>query len=198
MIAEIMHSDKWQTKILEKMHGLERMTIKDPNYESEACIEIWQHEIHIRTAWSNYTYRIFTRGNAVWCEYIGAYRGLLEQKLLPSLTPKMNILDSEVVESSLTGNKRQTLRTYSSENLKLKNFRRDNFKEEYNVTSPQDHPTVVYDHKKKALGFRTKCFLFVVICHFRQYLYRSVSKVPAMKLSHCHKFWFIDRQVYVK
>lgn len=77
--------------------------------------------------------------------YIGAYRGLLEQKLLPSLTPKMNILDSEVVESSLTGNKRQTLRTYSSENLKLKNFRRDNFKEEYNVTSPQDHPTVVYD-----------------------------------------------------
>ena len=111
----------------------------------EACIEIWQHEIHIRTAWSNYTYRIFMRGNAVWCEYIGAYRGLLEQKLLPSLTPKMNILDSEVVESSLTGNKRQTLRTYSSENLKLKNFRRDNFKEEYNVTSPQDHPTVVYD-----------------------------------------------------
>ena len=145
IIAEIMHSDKWQTKILEKMHGLERVTIKDPNYESEACIEIWQHEIHIRTAWSNYTYRIFTRGNAVWCEYIGAYRGLLEQKLLPSLTPKMNILDSEVVESSLTVNKRQTLRTYSSENLKLKNFRRDNFKEEYNVTSPQDHPTVVYD-----------------------------------------------------
>ena len=41
IIAEIMHSDKWQTKILEKMHGLERVTIKDPNYESEACIEIW-------------------------------------------------------------------------------------------------------------------------------------------------------------
>ena len=61
-------------------------------------------------------------------------------------------------------------------------------------------PTVgkVNNHKKKALGFRTKCFLFVVICHFRQYLCRSVSKVPAMKLSHCHKFWFIDRQVYVK
>ena len=134
------------------MHGLERVTIKDPNYESEACIEIWQHEIHIRTAWSNYTYRIFTRGNADWCEYIGAYRGLLEQKLLPSLTPKMNILDSEVVESSLTGNKRQTLRTYSSENLKLKNFRRDNFKEEYNVTSPQDHPTVVYDEYIKEVS----------------------------------------------
>ena len=33
IIAEIMHSDKWQTKILEKMHGLERITIKDPNYK---------------------------------------------------------------------------------------------------------------------------------------------------------------------
>lgn len=145
IIAEIMNSDKWQTKILENKYGLERVTIKDPNYESEAHIEIWQHEIHIRTAWSDYTYRISRHGNSVWCEYIGAYRGLLEQKLLPSLTPKMNILDSIVVESSLTGNKRQTLRTYSLENLKLKNFRRNNFKEEYNVASPQDHPTIVYD-----------------------------------------------------
>ena len=57
----------------------------------------------------------------------------------------MNILDSVVVESSLTGNKKETLRTYSTENLKLKNVRRGNFKAEYNVTSPQDHPTVVYD-----------------------------------------------------
>lgn len=145
IIDEIMHSDKWQTKVLEKMHGLERVTIKDQIYNSEACIEIWEREIHIRTAWSNYTYRIFVRGNGVWCEYIGAYRGLLEQNLLPSLTPKLNILDSLVMESSLTGNKAETLRAYSSENLKLKNFRRDNFKEEYNVTSPQDHPTIVYD-----------------------------------------------------
>lgn len=145
IIAEIKKSDKWQTKVVEKMHGLERVTIKDPNYDSEACIEIWEHEIHIRTAWSDYSYRIFTRGSVVWCEYIGAYRGLLEQTLLPTLTPRVNILDSIVTESSLTGNKAETLRVYSSENLKLKNFRRDNFKEEYNVTSPQDHPKIVYD-----------------------------------------------------
>lgn len=145
VISEIKHSDKWQTKVKEKMHGLERITIKDPNYDSEACIEIWEHEIHIRTAWSNYTYRIFARGNSVWCEYIGAYRGLLEQALLPTLTPKINILDSIVMESSLTGDKQESLRTYSFENLKLKNFRRDNFKEEYNITSIQDHPKVVYD-----------------------------------------------------
>lgn len=65
--------------------------------------------------------------------------------MLPTLTPKLNILDSIVIESSLTGKRKETLRTYSSENLKLKNFRRDNFKEEYNRTSLQDHPTVVYD-----------------------------------------------------
>ena len=145
IIEEIMHSDKWQTNVFEKMQGLKRVKIKDPQFDSEACIEIWDREIHIRTAWSNYTYRIFVRGDSVWCEYIGAYRGLLEQKLLPTLTPKLNILDSEVVESSLTGNKKETLRTYGTENLKLKNFRRGNFKEEYNRASPMDHPTVVYD-----------------------------------------------------
>ena len=145
IIAEVRHSDKWQTKVVEKTHSLERITIKDPNYDSEACVEIWEHEIHVRTAWSNYTYRIFKRGDSCWCEYIGAYRGLLEQTLLPTLTPKLNILDSIVIESSLTGKRKETLRTYSSENLKLKNFRRDNFKEEYNRTSLHDHPTVVYD-----------------------------------------------------
>ena len=84
IIAEVRHSDKWQTTVVEKTHGLERVTIKDPNYDSEACIEIWEHEIHVRTAWSNYTYRVFKRGDSCWCEYIGAYRGLLEQTLLPT------------------------------------------------------------------------------------------------------------------
>lgn len=44
------------------MQGLKRVKIKDPQFDSEACIEIWDREIHIRTAWSNYTYRIFMRG----------------------------------------------------------------------------------------------------------------------------------------
>ena len=55
IIAEVRHSDKWQTKVVEKTHSLERITIKDPNYDSEACVEICEHEIHVRTAWSNYT-----------------------------------------------------------------------------------------------------------------------------------------------
>ena len=91
------------------------------------------------------TYRIYQKGNSVWCEYIGAYRGLLEQNLLPTMTPKENILDSEVLNSSLFGDRKETLRNYSAENLKLKNFRRDNFAAEYQLASPQDHPKIVYD-----------------------------------------------------
>lgn len=143
---EILHSDKWLTLVKEENGPLTRVTIKDPYFDSEASVDIWEKEIHLTTAWSNYTYRIYPKGKNTWCEYIGAYRGLLEQKLLPKITPKENILDSKVLNSSLLGEEKNTLRDYSTENLKLKNFRRDNFKEgEELYTSPQDHPKVVYD-----------------------------------------------------
>ena len=145
IISERLHSDKWLTLVRDENHGLRRVTIKDPYFDSEACVDIWEHEIHVTTAWSNYTYRIYQKGNSVWCEYIGAYRGLLEQNLLPTMTPKENILDSEVLNSSLFGDRKETLRNYSAENLKLKNFRRDNFAAEYQLASPQDHPKIVYD-----------------------------------------------------
>lgn len=146
LIAEILHSDKWQTLVKDEKNELKRLTIKDPYFDSEASVDIWEEEVHITTAWSNYTYRIYPCGESVWCEYIGAYRGLLEQNLLPTITPKDNILDSAVLNSSLFGQEKGTLRDYSTENLKLKNFRRDNFKkgEEY-LTSSHDHPKVVYD-----------------------------------------------------
>lgn len=145
VISEILHSDKWLTLVKEGKHGPRRVIIKDSHFDSEASIDIWEHEVHISTAWSNYTYRIYQKGDSVWCEYIGAYRGLLEQNLLPTMTPKENILNSEVLNSSLFGDKKETLRNYSSENLKLKNFRRDNYTAEFQVTSPLDHPKVVYD-----------------------------------------------------
>lgn len=145
IIAEILHSDKWLTIANEQEEGPRRVIIKDPYFDSEATVDIWEKEIHISTAWSNYTYRIYPQGETVWCEYIGAYRGLLEQNLLPSLTPKENILDSEVLGSSLFGERKETLRNYSQENLKLKNFRRNNFEGEVFLTSPEDHPKVVYD-----------------------------------------------------
>lgn len=142
---EILRSDKWLAVIKEDKPELTRVTIKDPYFDSEASVDIWREEIHITTAWSNYTYRIYHKGDAVWCEYVGAYRGLLEQNLLPKLTPKENILDSQVLNSSLFGTRQDTLRNYSTENLKLKQFRRNNYVAEYQLMSPQDHPKVVYD-----------------------------------------------------
>lgn len=146
IIEEILHSDKWHTLVKEEKLDLMRVTIKDPYFNVEATVDIWGSELHITTAMSNYTYRIFPKEEVVWCEYIGAYRGLLEQRLLPSITPKHNILDSEVLNSTLLGKESDTLRAYSAENLKLKNFRRDNFKEgEEHFTSSSDHPKIVYN-----------------------------------------------------
>lgn len=90
-----------------------------------------------------YTYRICQVGDECWCEYVGAYRGLLEQKLLPMITPKENLLECEVLESSLLGGKPKTLREYAEDNLKLKKFREQNFGT--NGFSKVDHPRRVYD-----------------------------------------------------
>ncbi len=141
IIAEILNSDKWHAHVDEERDTLKRITIKDPYFESKASIEIWQNEIHIRTAWSNYTYRIFEKNGAVWCEYIGAYRGLLEQTLLPRLTPKENFLDAEVTNSSLFEGEKETLMRYSKENVKQKHSRQEKEKKQ----NLADHPRVVYD-----------------------------------------------------
>ncbi|MDH6356582.1 hypothetical protein [Parabacteroides sp. PF5-9] len=141
IIAEILHSDKWLTLIKEETANLKRVVIRDPYFNSEATVDIWNHEVHVSTAWSNYTYRIYKQGKSVWCEYIGAYRGLLEQNLLPTITPKENILNSEVSQSSLLGDRTETLRVYSDENLKSRNQR----KTENKAHSSADHPKVVYD-----------------------------------------------------
>ena len=52
IISEILHSDKWLTLVRDENHGLRRVTIKDPYFDSEASVDIWEHEIHVTTAWS--------------------------------------------------------------------------------------------------------------------------------------------------
>lgn len=145
IVAELLHSEKWLTLVKEEKENYKKLTIKDPYFDSGASVEIFKDEIQIQTAWSNYYYRIYTLGETVWCEYVGAYRGLLEQNLLPVITPKKSILGSTVLNSSILGNEPSTLKKYSEENLKLKTFRRDNFKKESELTSQNDHPKVVYD-----------------------------------------------------
>ena len=101
IIEEIMNSGKWQTSVKEELSGRTTVVIRDQAYGSEATIEIYAKSIEIKTAWSKYSYRIFVANDIVWCEYNGAYRGLLEQVLLPTITPKESLLDSDVTESSL-------------------------------------------------------------------------------------------------
>lgn len=145
IVNEVLHSKKWITILKEDIPGKRLAVIRDPNYNSEATVEIYTKELSIKTAWSRYTYRLFVVDNAVWCEYNGAYRGLLEQQLLPTITPKESLLDSEVLDSSLYGHERHSLREYAEDNVKLKKFRRENFNEDRVGLAPFDHPKRVYD-----------------------------------------------------
>lgn len=145
IIEEILHCERWLSIVKEDISGRKLVVIRDPGYDSEAMVEIYTREVTIKTAWSNYTYRLIALGDNVWCEYSGAYRGLLEQKLLPTITPKENLLESEVLNSSLYGQERRKLREYAEDNLKLKKFRRENFNENRLGVAPFDHPKRVYD-----------------------------------------------------
>lgn len=136
IIGEILNSEKWMTLIKEDISGRKLVVIRDQAFDSEATVEIYSREVTIKTAWSRYTYRLFVLGDCVWCEYNGAYRGLLEQKLLPSITPKESLLDSEVLDSSLYGHEKKKLREYAEDNLKLKKFRRENFNENRTGVAP--------------------------------------------------------------
>ena len=143
ILDQLTHSDFWATEIKEDESGKKIIKIKDLAYNLEAVAEVGDNEIFIRTALSKYTYRMCQVGDECWCEYVGAYRGLLEQKLLPMITPKENILECEGLESSLLGGKLKTLREYAEDNLKLKKFREQNFGT--NGFSKADHPRRVYD-----------------------------------------------------
>lgn len=145
IINEILHSERWITIVKEDISGRKSVVIRDRNYDSEASIEIYAREVDIKTAWSRYCYRLFVTGDNVWCEYNGAYRGLLEQQLLPTITPKESLLDSEVLDSSLYGQERKKLREYAEDNMKLKQFRREHFNENRSGVASFDHPKKVYD-----------------------------------------------------
>ena len=129
ILDQLTHSDFWATEIKEDESGKKIIKIKDLAYNLEAVAEVGDNEIFIRTALSKYTYRICQVGDECWCEYVGAYRGLL--------------LECEVLESSLLGGKPKTLREYAEDNLKLKKFREQNFGT--NGFSKADHPRRVYD-----------------------------------------------------
>ena len=93
ILDQLLHSDFWITEVEEVSSNKKIIRIRDFAYPQEAVAEVTDKEIILHTAWSKYTYRLYEVDGTCWCEYIGAYRGLLEQKLLPILTPKENFLD---------------------------------------------------------------------------------------------------------
>ena len=102
ILDQLLHSDFWITEVEEIDDKRKRIKIRDFAYPQEATAEVSENEILLKTAWSKYTYRLYEVNHVCWCEYTGAYRGLLEQKLLPIITPKENLLD-QPVRSSLLG-----------------------------------------------------------------------------------------------
>lgn len=145
IVNEILNSERWVTVIKEDILGRKLVVLRDHSYASEALVEIYAREVTIKTAWSKYAYRLFVIGDSVWCEYIGAYRGLLEQNLLPTITPKESLLDSEVLDSSLYSGEKRKLREYAEDNVKQKKSRSETTEENSNSTAPFDHPKRVYD-----------------------------------------------------
>ncbi len=128
IIDQLSNSEFWETEII-PLPEKKVIKIKDFVYPLAATAEVMPHEIVIHTAFSNFTYRIFKSGKKICCEYTGAFRGLLEHKLLPSLTPVGNLLDYEVKESSLLKpGLHPTLREYAriSEEYRKKEGRSSN------------------------------------------------------------------------
>ena len=199
IIEEILHSDKWQTSVKEELSGRTTVVIRDQAYGSEATIEIYATSIEIKTAWSKYSYRIFVTNDIVWCEYNGAYRGLLEQVLLPTITPKENLLNSDVTESSLYGNEHKKLREYAEDNLKLKQFRRENFNEQKNGTAPFDHPKRVYDEFIKEDLIISVFFCdFCIICFaVSEYDYHIICTHITINGNHVEGFFYATRYSFL-
>lgn len=83
ILDQLLHSDFWITEVEEIDDKRQLIKIRDFAYPQEATAEVSENEILLKTAWSKYTYRLYEVNHVCWCEYTGAYRGLLEQKLLP-------------------------------------------------------------------------------------------------------------------
>lgn len=120
------------------------VVIRDPNYNSEATVEIYAREITIKTAWSNYTYRLFVLGDNVGVSTMVLIADCWNKiYCLPSLPGK--VCWSPRCWIALCTERKRELREYAEDNLKLKKFRRENFNEDRTGVAHFDHPKRVYD-----------------------------------------------------
>ena len=99
IIYQITHDYPTVWESIKKENG--EIFLYDENYDSYAICNIWPENlgITINTAFSNFQYDITPNPDGCEVVYIGAYRGLLEQFLIPTMTPEFEGV--ELVESSL-------------------------------------------------------------------------------------------------
>jgi hypothetical protein len=92
----------------------------DIQFDNSYAEIIWKDNyMLIYTAWSGFKYEIFKKNNRTYCTYDGAVKGLLNQNLIPHITPIEDIYEC-VCHSSTHGwtNLRQYLDARGM-NLKL-------------------------------------------------------------------------------
>ena len=143
ILDQLMHSDFWATEIKEDESGKKIIKIKDLAYNLEAVAEVMGNEIFIRTALSKYTYRIYEGEGGVLVRVCGGLSRFFGTEAPSNNYSEENLLECEVLDSSILGGKQKTLREYAEDNLKLKKFREQNFGN--NGFSKADHPRRVYD-----------------------------------------------------
>lgn len=116
--------------------------LKDEDFYSSATIKVWQSGgIEILTAWSGFEYYLFDqfRTGRLVCSYTGAYKGLLAQNLLPTITPAENLLDVKVVSQQLG---EVTIKEYIEFRNKLQKFYEENdCAGKYSYA----HPRIIFD-----------------------------------------------------
>ena len=96
IIDEITNpSEHWETVVFDDG----TIGLKDPSFYNHAVCKIDSGVVEIITAWSGFIYRIYETDGETYCQYEGAYRALLMQNLLPTITPLFT--GYERVESSL-------------------------------------------------------------------------------------------------
>ena len=75
----------------------------DLDFTNSYAEVIWKNNyMLIYTAWSQFRYEIFVKNNRTYCTYDGAVKGLLNQNLIPHITPIGDIYEC-VCHSSTHG-----------------------------------------------------------------------------------------------
>ncbi len=78
----------------------EGFNLMDKYFDSWTDVHESKNELKFTTAFSQHKYTVTAIGKNTWCLYEGPFRGLLQQALMPKLTPKYNLENTLIVSST--------------------------------------------------------------------------------------------------